>query len=153
MRKGHSLSHGNLGVDRFLNAEHILVRAHMVGHVQQDVERHLTATLPRANVRLIAESMVAAMLMIGDSDLLLTAPACMAEYFKSHCRLAVVATPIVLPKFQVKQYWHERFQRDPGNEWLRLGTAALANPGRNSAKMVHASFERAAFPIPLGETA
>jgi hypothetical protein len=97
--------------------------------------------------------MVAAILMIGDSDLLLTAPARMAVYFKSRCRLAVVATPMVLPKFLVKQYWHERFQRDPGNEWLRLGTAALADPGRNSPKMVRASFERAASPIPLGENA
>jgi DNA-binding transcriptional LysR family regulator len=153
MRKGHSLSRRNLGLDDFLCAEHILVRANKVGHVQQDVERHLTEMLPRANVRLIAASMVAAILMIGDSDLLLTAPARMAVYFKSRCRLAVVATPMVLPKFLVKQYWHERFQRDPGNEWLRLGTAALADPGRNSPKMVRASFERAASPIPLGENA
>ena len=27
--------------------------------------------------------------------------------------------PYRLPEFAVKQHWHERFHRDPGNRWLR----------------------------------
>ena len=27
--------------------------------------------------------------------------------------------PIKLPEFDIAQYWHERFDRDPGNQWLR----------------------------------
>jgi hypothetical protein len=30
-----------------------------------------------------------------------------------------------LPGFEVKQYWHERFHNDPGNQWLRHTIASL----------------------------
>jgi DNA-binding transcriptional LysR family regulator len=153
MREGHPLSTGDFGLNEFLRAKHILVRAHRVGHVQQDVERRLTEMLPRANVRLVSESVVAAMLMIGDSDLLLVAPAGVADYFRDRCRLAVVATPMDLPKFQVKQYWHERFHRDPGSEWLRLGIAGLTAPVRKTARSTHFGFEKAVCPFRLAETA
>ncbi len=27
--------------------------------------------------------------------------------------------PIEIPKFNIAQYWHDRFHTDPGNRWLR----------------------------------
>jgi DNA-binding transcriptional LysR family regulator len=151
MRAGRPLSKGYLSLNEFLRAKHIVVRAHMAGSVQQEVERRLTEMLPRANVRLFSESVVAAMLMIGNSDLLLTAPARVADHFRDRCRLAVVSAPMDLPTFQVKQYWHERFHRDPGNEWLRLGIAGLAATG--PARTIHRSLESAACPFRSGANA
>jgi len=38
--------------------------------------------------------------------------------------------PIEIPKFQVKQHWHERFHHDPGTRWLRRLVADLfQDPG------------------------
>jgi hypothetical protein len=31
----------------------------------------------------------------------------------------------VLPHYKVKQHWHERFNADPGNIWLRQTMAQL----------------------------
>src|SRR3546814_2304720 len=33
--------------------------------------------------------------------------------------MTVVTPPLDLPTIEVKQYWHERFDHDPGNMWLR----------------------------------
>ena len=31
----------------------------------------------------------------------------------------ILELPIEIPRFQVAQYWHDRFHADPGNQWLR----------------------------------
>src|SRR3546814_17616732 len=33
--------------------------------------------------------------------------------------MTVVTPPLDLPTIEVKKYWHERFDHDPGNMWLR----------------------------------
>jgi hypothetical protein len=33
--------------------------------------------------------------------------------------VTVLELPIDIPKFNIAQYWHERFHTDPGNRWLR----------------------------------
>jgi hypothetical protein len=33
--------------------------------------------------------------------------------------LQVIRPPIRLPKIDIFQYWHDRFHRDPGNQWTR----------------------------------
>jgi len=33
--------------------------------------------------------------------------------------------PFALPSFAIKQHWHERYQHDPGNRWLRGVVAEL----------------------------
>jgi DNA-binding transcriptional LysR family regulator len=31
----------------------------------------------------------------------------------------IVKPPIRLPRIEIFQYWHDRFHRDPGNQWIR----------------------------------
>jgi hypothetical protein len=33
--------------------------------------------------------------------------------------LELVTPPIKLPKIEIAQYWHQRFDRDRGNVWIR----------------------------------
>ena len=43
-------------------------------------------------------------------------------------RIAAVKSlkpPFDLPTFAIKQHWHERFQHDAGNRWLRAEIAQL----------------------------
>ena len=35
------------------------------------------------------------------------------------------AAPVPMPQYKVKQHWHERFNADPGNRWLRKTMMAL----------------------------
>lgn len=125
MRTEHPLSRENLTLDAFYAAKHILVRAHNIGHVQQDVEQLLTEMLPPRNIRLVSESIVVAMMLIGKSDLVLTTPSRVAAFFSERQCLVAAPAPMDLPRFQVKQYWHERFDNDPGNQWLRKGVSLL----------------------------
>ncbi|CAN7660016.1 hypothetical protein LJR069_005197 [Variovorax paradoxus] len=37
----------------------------------------------------------------------------------------VFKPPFTLPGFAVKQHWHERYQQDPSNRWLRSVIADL----------------------------
>ena len=127
MREGHPLCTGKLSQDAFCSAKHILVRAHTVNHVQQEVEYKLLELLPQSSIRLISESFVAAMLMASRSDLILTAPSGILAYFEKHLRLVGRQMPMKLPIFFVKQYWHERFENDPGNQWLRRGIRVITS--------------------------
>lgn len=33
--------------------------------------------------------------------------------------MQILKVPAPLPKFEIAQYWHERFHREPGNQWIR----------------------------------
>ena len=39
--------------------------------------------------------------------------------------LASHVSPVPLPNYKVKQHWHERFNADVGNMWLRKTLAEL----------------------------
>jgi hypothetical protein len=46
-------------------------------------------------------------------------PAGIATQLGEALALAVFATPTRLPRIDVAQYWHERFHREPGSQWIR----------------------------------
>jgi hypothetical protein len=33
--------------------------------------------------------------------------------------LQIIRPPIRLPKIEIYQYWHDRFHREPGSQWIR----------------------------------
>jgi DNA-binding transcriptional LysR family regulator len=53
------------------------------------------------------------------TDNVATLPAGIATALGGALDLAVFATPTRLPRIEVAQYWHERFHREPGNQWIR----------------------------------
>ena len=64
--------------------------------------------------------------LISASDLVATLPRQIGETLAhSHAGLKVLACPLDLPTFTVKQHWHARFHDDPGNRWLRGVVAQL----------------------------
>jgi len=34
-------------------------------------------------------------------------------------RITALKIPFPTPDYEVRQYWHERYHRDPANAWLR----------------------------------
>src|SRR3546814_10662944 len=51
--------------------------------------------------------------------------------------MPVVTPPLDLPTSEVKQYWHERFDHDPGNMWLRLLIAECRADHQIEARQVN----------------
>ena len=48
-----------------------------------------------------------------------TVPELYALRYASPLSLSYVAHPIDLPKVEINLFWHARYHRDPGNQWLR----------------------------------
>jgi DNA-binding transcriptional LysR family regulator len=109
----------------FRAARHILVTASETGHGAHEVaESSLEAVVAPENVLLRLPSFVAAAVVASQSDGVATVPANLTRAL-GRLRLAVFRPPIAMPPIAVAQYWHERYQRDPGHRWLREACFAM----------------------------
>lgn len=63
--------------------------------------------------------------IIGTTDLIATLPRHTGETLAHYYGLRVLACPLPIPGFTVKQYWHARFHHDPASQWLRGVCAEL----------------------------
>lgn len=59
------------------------------------------------------------MIIEANADLIATVPRELASRFAGYRSIKVVETPVVVPAFAIRQYWHPRFQHDAANNWLR----------------------------------
>ncbi|MEX8492943.1 LysR family transcriptional regulator [Sphaerotilus sp.] len=71
--------------------------------------------------------------ILSTTDLVATLPRQIGETLARTNGLRVLACPVAIPGFTVKQHWHARYHHDAGNRWLRGVCAALflrpqANP-------------------------
>ena len=57
--------------------------------------------------------------IVAATDLVATLPRHIGETLAAVYGLRVVACPVDIPGFTVKQHWHARFHHDEGNRWLR----------------------------------
>ncbi|MDB5576352.1 MAG: LysR-family transcriptional regulator [Bradyrhizobium sp.] len=125
LRRGHPLAREGLSLEAFQASRHVVVSARAAGHVHQEIEDRLIGFLPTENVRLVSSNFSLAPMLIAERDYVLTLPRRVAALFQEQLDLAILAVPLDLPRFQVKQYWHERSRHDPGHRWLREGIAEV----------------------------
>ncbi|WP_306397716.1 LysR family transcriptional regulator [Telluria beijingensis] len=116
-RKGHPLAKGELTLERFAQAEHLLVDA-----VDSPYDR-VNAALAKAGVkqgsRFRVPHFTAVPYIVSTSDLVVTVPQKLAERAAVPFGLAWATPPLDLPPLQTNIFWHRRFSQDPGNQWLR----------------------------------
>ena len=88
---------------------------------------------------------MAAAFVASRTDTVATLPAGMAAELADELKLAVFNTPARLPRIEVSQYWHERFHREPGSQWIRgvfvelFSTSPDANVQRRSTSGILAA--------------
>jgi DNA-binding transcriptional LysR family regulator len=101
---------------KFAEASHVLV-SYRGGHhvVEEAIER---AGLARRVVLRVPHFTVVPM-VLERSDLILTLPARVARVFERGGRFKSLPSPLPIPPADVAVHWHERFDADPGNRWLR----------------------------------
>lgn len=117
-RRGHPLDKtSRLTRKGFEAAEHVLVSAAGTGHATVDgsieklgVQRKVVLTVPH---------FVAIGHILAATDMIATVP----ERFARHCvepfGLRYVGLPMKLPEIGINLFWHSRFHKDLGNQWLR----------------------------------
>ena len=59
------------------------------------------------------------MIIEQNPELIATVPRELATRFANYKSIKMVETPVILPPFAIRQYWHPRFQHDAASIWLR----------------------------------
>lgn len=117
MSSCHPLANLELTYDLFRAQNHLLVEYSGSGHLV--IERALVEAGARNNIKLRLPQYLSAPHFIVSSDLVWCAPAVLAETLSNHYDLVIKPVPLSLPAFEIALYWHDRFHRDPANQWLR----------------------------------
>ena len=101
---------------KFLEASHALV-TYRGGHrvIEEALER---AGLAR-RIALRVPHFTVVPMVLERTDLILTLPARVARVFERRGKLKALPPPVPIPPAEVAVHWHERFEADPGNRWLR----------------------------------
>ena len=125
VREDHPTIGRRMTVGEFKRSEHIIVSTRTLGHIHQEIEKRLLEMCEPDRVRIVSHSFIVSALIIERTDLVLTVPSAVASLLGPRSSFRTMSPPTVLPGFEVKQYWHERFHGDPGNQWLRHTIASL----------------------------
>lgn len=64
-------------------------------------------------------------MIVANTELVATLPHRAAQILSQGAQVRLVALPVDIPGYHVRQQWHERMQRDPGHVWLRSLIATL----------------------------
>jgi DNA-binding transcriptional LysR family regulator len=117
MRTDHPAIGRKLTRRKFLEASHALVPYRGGGHrvIEEALER---AGVARRIALRVAHFTVVPM-VLERSDLVLVLPARVARVFEQRGKLKSLPVPVPIPPADVGIHWHERYDGDPGNRWLR----------------------------------
>ncbi|HMI17331.1 MAG TPA: hypothetical protein VK526_13395, partial [Bradyrhizobium sp.] len=96
--------------------------------------RVLSTAISPGNVMLRVPSFVAGAIVAAETDGLTTLPANLAKRLAGPLGLAVLETPIALPRIEITQYWHERYHRDAAHRWFRSVTFELFGSAANARR-------------------
>jgi DNA-binding transcriptional LysR family regulator len=102
---------------------HIVVSTSGTGH--SIVDKVLAKNKIARRVVLRVPSFLGVARIVAQTELLVIVPRQLGNALASQERVQVLEPPVPLPQYQVKQHWHERFNADAGNIWLRGTMAAL----------------------------
>jgi DNA-binding transcriptional LysR family regulator len=116
-RGGHpALSGRRLTRKAYASLKHVLVSPG--GEGPGVVDRALEAEGLQRRIALRVPHFATALEVIRQSDLVLTAPASLAQLCTA-AELASRPAPIDLPNHAITMLWHARFTEDPAHRWLR----------------------------------
>lgn len=117
VRSNHPRVHSRLTQSLFKRENHVVVTA--AGTGQNLVEEALERLGVHRNVALRLPNYLGIGSLVASTDLMVTAPRRVAETLARIADVKLMAPPFDLPVFAIKQHWHDRFQQDPANRWLR----------------------------------
>lgn len=131
MRPGHPLAEGELTLERYCDARHVLVT--VSGQAYAEVDEALALRGRRRRVVLTVNQYHTAGRVLLQTDLLGVLP---ASFVAAAVPSGVVvkALPVEIPPLTVEMVWLARRDADPAHRWLRERVAGAARfPGRADA--------------------
>ncbi len=101
----------------FSNEGHIMVMSSGTGH--SIVDKVLANNKVERRVVLRVPSFLGVARMVAQTEFLVIVPRQLGHALAEQERVKVLEPPVPLPTYKVKQHWHERYNLDAGNIWLR----------------------------------
>ena len=128
MRKNHPLADQELTLDRYCDANHLLVS--FSGRARGLVDDALVSLNRERRILLTVNQFFTAGKVVAASDLLMVIPFHLIDATGMSEQLIHKSLPFSLPEVHIDMLWHERDARSPGHRWLReqlRNSSALAN--------------------------
>lgn len=106
----------NPTIKEFLAAKHVVVRPEGRQHLFESflLERRL-----QRRIAVEVSHFMSLLEILPGSDLISTIPTNLAETLARYIKIKMIKLPMRPPTIDVFQFWHQRYQKDPGNAWLR----------------------------------
>lgn len=125
-RADHPIRGETLSMEQFLACEHAVVQAE--SRTQELFERFLVRKSIQRRIAFHTPHFMSLPFIIARSDLIATVPHALAlGYTRSFENLKLMRPVLALPKFDLRQHWHRRFNNDPKCRWLRSLVSELFN--------------------------
>jgi DNA-binding transcriptional LysR family regulator len=116
-RKGHMLDKGKISIKEFASAQHVAVVSAGTGH--DKVDESISRKGIKRDVLLTVPHFVAVGHILSTTDMVATVP----ERYALKCvvpfGLCYVPHPVPLPEIGINLFWHAKFHKEPGNQWIR----------------------------------
>ncbi len=115
--KDHPRVRTKLSQRAFSAEGHIVVSTSGTGHsiIDKVLARHNVTR----RVVLRVPSFLGVARIVAQTEFLVIVPRLLGVALALQERVQVLTPPVPLPSYKVKQHWHERFNADAGNIWLR----------------------------------
>jgi len=118
VRNNHPAVTGEaLSLEQFLSLPHAVVQAS--GRSQELFEREMVRRRFKRRVLLRTPHFMSLPMIVAETDLIATVPRAVGESFSKLAQIKAVELPFSVSTYELRQYWHQRFHKDAGNQWLR----------------------------------
>jgi DNA-binding transcriptional LysR family regulator len=117
MRKDHPLAKGELTLDAYCNADHLLVSGS--GRARGLVDEALTQLGRERRILLTVNQFFTGGKVVANSDLLTVLPRHLIASTGMTGALIAKDLPFPMPDVHIDMLWHERDARSPAHKWLR----------------------------------
>jgi DNA-binding transcriptional LysR family regulator len=123
VRRDHPAIGRRITARQFATASHAIATPAGTGH--GIIERSLIEHNLESRIVLRAQNFLVLPSIIATTDLIALVPHSVGSQLSRYNDIKLLPAPILIPAFDVKQCWHERFHDDEGNRWLRQQFAEL----------------------------
>ncbi|WP_441252783.1 LysR substrate-binding domain-containing protein [Tardiphaga sp. 71_E8_N1_1] len=113
----------SVSLPTFLQLSHAVV--HSVGRSNELFETLLKKQGLRRRIQLLSSHFLSVPAIIAATDLIVTVPRSIAEYYARLEKLRMVEPTINIRPYPIQQFWQMGFADDPALKWLRETTASL----------------------------
>jgi DNA-binding transcriptional LysR family regulator len=117
LRAGHPRIAGELSLKQFEQETHLSVEATGTGH--DVLERTLEAKRIRRKVGLRVPTFLGLAPILATTDYLAVLPEQLGRVFAAAGEIKLLPLPFATTPYFIQQHWHERYNHDPANVWLR----------------------------------